>query len=77
MPGESTTVFSLRGPLAIVYGGEKEGCSVVLREAANLRIGIPMTRNAESLNVAAAAAITLYCRYHFNSKSEEEGVWFN
>jgi len=31
-----------------------------------------MTRNAESLNVAAAAAITLHCRYDFNSKSEEE-----
>jgi TrmH family RNA methyltransferase len=71
IPGENTTVTtmrSLRRPLAIVYGGEKEGCSAVLREAANLRVGIPMTRSTESLNVAAAAAITLYCRYHFNSR---------
>src|SRR5215813_7215208 len=60
-------ISSLLGPLAIVYGGEKEGCSAALLEAANLCVEIPMTRNAESLNVAAAAAITLYCRYPFNS----------
>jgi TrmH family RNA methyltransferase len=60
-------ISSLPGPLAIVYGGEKEGCSASLLEAANLRVEIPMTPNAESLNVAAAAAITLYCRYPFNS----------
>jgi 23S rRNA (adenosine1067-2'-O)-methyltransferase len=60
-------IFSLPGPLAIVYGGEKEGCSAALLEAANLRVEIPMTRSAESLNVGAAAAITLYCRYSFNS----------
>jgi len=71
-PQPCDAILSLGGPLAIVYGGEKEGCSPVLREAASLRVGIPMTRNAESLNVAAAAAITLNCRYHFNSKSEEE-----
>jgi len=71
MPRSRTPVSkisSLLGPLAIVYGGEKEGCSAALLEAANLRVEIPMTRNAESLNVAAAAAITLYCRYPFNSR---------
>ncbi len=70
MPRSGTPVSkisSLLGPLAIIYGGEKEGCSAALLEAANLRVEIPMTRNAESLNVAAAAAITLYCRYPYNS----------
>jgi TrmH family RNA methyltransferase len=70
MPRSGTPVSklsSLLGPLAIVYGGEKEGCSAALLEAASLRVEIPMTRNAESLNVAAAAAITLHCRYPFNS----------
>jgi TrmH family RNA methyltransferase len=69
MPRSGTLVSrisSLPGPLAIVYGGEKEGCSAALIEAANLRVEIPMTRNTESLNVGAAAAITLYCRYPFN-----------
>jgi TrmH family RNA methyltransferase len=71
MPRSGTpvsTISSLPGPVAIVYGGEKEGCSVPLLEAANLRVEIPMARNTESLNVAAAAAITLYCRYPFNSE---------
>jgi len=54
-------------PLAIVYGGEKGGCSPRLREAATLHAGVPMTAAVESLNVAAAAAIALYCRYSFNA----------
>ena len=53
-------------PLAIVYGGEKAGCSQVLMEAAKLRVEVPTSPAVESLNVAAAAAITLYCRYNFN-----------
>ena len=59
-------IASLSGPLAIVYGGEKRGPSPALVAAAALRIEIPMRGAVESLNVAAAAAITLYCRYGFN-----------
>jgi tRNA G18 (ribose-2'-O)-methylase SpoU len=61
---------SLPQPLAIVYGGEKTGCSQVLMDAATLRVEIPTNPAVESLNVAAAAAIALYCRYPFNSSRE-------
>jgi tRNA G18 (ribose-2'-O)-methylase SpoU len=50
MPRSGTTVSkisSLLGPLAIIYSGEKEGCSAALLEAANLRVEIPVTRTAE------------------------------
>jgi TrmH family RNA methyltransferase len=54
-------------PLAIVYGGEKRGPSPGLVSASALQLEIPMSGAVESLNVAAAAAITLYCRYGFNA----------
>jgi TrmH family RNA methyltransferase len=57
-------------PLAIVYGGEKAGCSKKLMDAATLRVEIPINPAVDSLNVAAAAAITLYCRYDFNRSRE-------
>jgi 23S rRNA (adenosine1067-2'-O)-methyltransferase len=53
---------SLPGALAIVFGGEKEGCSPALAEAATWRVRIPMNPVVESLNVSAAAAITLFSR---------------
>jgi TrmH family RNA methyltransferase len=62
-----SAISSVFRPLAIVYGGEKRGPSPALIEAATLRVEIPMTAGVESLNVAAAAAITLYCRYGFNA----------
>jgi TrmH family RNA methyltransferase len=60
----------LPDPLAIVYGGEKTGCSQMLIDAATLRVEIPTNPAVESLNVAAAAAIALYCRYNFNRSRE-------
>jgi TrmH family RNA methyltransferase len=52
----------LPGPLAIALGGEKAGCSRALVEAATWRVNIPMSPMVESLNVSAAAAITLFAR---------------
>lgn len=49
--------------LAIVFGGEKEGCSPELVAAADLTLRIPIEPAVESLNVAAAAAIALHLRY--------------
>ena len=63
-----STISSQSRPLAIVYGGEKRGPSPGLVAAATLRLEIPMSGRVESLNVAAAAAITLYCRYPFNAR---------
>jgi TrmH family RNA methyltransferase len=50
----------LRGPTAIVLGGEGAGLADELIRTADLRVSIPMHPRVESLNVAAAAAIVLY-----------------
>jgi len=51
---------SYQSPLALLLGSEGEGVPENLLTTADLRIRIPMTGTAESLNVAAAAAILLY-----------------
>jgi TrmH family RNA methyltransferase len=47
-------------PLAVLFGSEGDGLSAGLLARASQRIRIPMTGTAESLNVAAAAAVMLY-----------------
>jgi TrmH family RNA methyltransferase len=49
----------LRGPAAIAFGSEGAGLPREL-EQAGISVSIPMARQAESLNVAAAAAVILY-----------------
>jgi TrmH family RNA methyltransferase len=48
------------GALALVLGNEGAGVSAEMREAASRVVAIPLAEGAESLNVAAAAAILLY-----------------
>lgn len=48
------------GRVAVAVGGEKHGVDDVLLAAATHRVRIPMHGRANSLNVAAAAAIVLY-----------------
>ena len=48
-----------RGPAMIVFGNEGQGVSAPLLAAAE-KLYIPMAGQAESLNVAAAAAVVLY-----------------
>jgi TrmH family RNA methyltransferase len=48
------------GPLAIAVGNEGAGVSDSLRARADRRVGIPLAPQAESLNVAVAAAILLW-----------------
>jgi TrmH family RNA methyltransferase len=48
------------GALALVLGNEGSGVSTDLRGAASRAVAIPLAEGAESLNVAAAAAILLY-----------------
>lgn len=50
----------LRGPLAIVMGSEQYGLSEEWLQAADLPVRIPMAGQADSLNVAMAAIITLF-----------------
>jgi TrmH family RNA methyltransferase len=51
---------ALDAPTAWLFGAEAHGLPTDLAAAATHRIRIPMPGNAESLNVAAAAAICLY-----------------
>jgi TrmH family RNA methyltransferase len=46
--------------VALVLGNEGAGISAPLLEAADRRVGIPIRREAESLNVAVAAGILLH-----------------
>jgi TrmH family RNA methyltransferase len=48
------------GRVAVAVGSEKHGVDDVLLEAATHRVRIPMRGRANSLNVAASAAIVLY-----------------
>ena len=50
----------LTAPTAWVFGSEAQGSSAELAALADHRVLIPMAGGAESLNVAAAAAICLY-----------------
>ncbi len=47
-------------PLALLLGSEGSGLPAELLGAADLRVAIPMTGTAESLNLAVAAGILLY-----------------
>ncbi len=48
------------GPVALAVGAEKTGLTDDILAAATLRAVIPMAGHADSLNVAASAAIVLY-----------------
>jgi 23S rRNA (adenosine1067-2'-O)-methyltransferase len=61
-------ITSIPGRLLIVFGSEKEGCSPEIERAATLQVRIPISEKVESLNVSAAAGITLYNRIGFNRK---------
>ena len=50
----------LAGPTAWLFGAEAHGLSPQLARQADNRVAIPMSGGAQSLNVAAAAAICLY-----------------
>jgi TrmH family RNA methyltransferase len=58
----SATIYSadLSGPLAFVFGNEAHGASEEILRAADTRVRIPIFGKAESLNVAAAAAICMF-----------------
>lgn len=59
-------IAALPQRLFIALGSEKHGCSQALVEAAAHRVKIPIDSRVESLNVSAAAGITLYQRLGFN-----------
>jgi TrmH family RNA methyltransferase len=62
-------IASIPERLLIAFGSEKEGCSPELESAASLKVRIPIDEKVESLNVSAAAGITLFNRIRFNKRA--------
>jgi TrmH family RNA methyltransferase len=58
--GRSLYDADLRGPLALLVGGEGGGLAPAALEAATERISIPMADPVESLNAAVALALVVY-----------------
>lgn len=58
--GAALPECDLRGPAAILLGGEGGGLPPGLVDAADARLTIPMQAPVESLNVAIAAALVVY-----------------
>ena len=62
VPRDGVPIFEvdLRGPSAIVVGGEGSGLSSSNLAAADQLVAIPMEAGVESLNVAVSAAVIIY-----------------
>jgi TrmH family RNA methyltransferase len=58
--GSSLFESDLRGPIAVLVGGEGPGLAAPQMEAADERVMIPMQPPVESLNVAVTTAVIVY-----------------
>ena len=61
-------IASMPERLLIIFGSEKEGCTPEIETAATMKVRIPINSKVESLNVSAAAGITLFNRVKFNGR---------
>jgi tRNA G18 (ribose-2'-O)-methylase SpoU len=52
--------IDLRGPIAILIGGEGQGLTAAVVDAADERVSIPMQAPVESLNAAVTAGLIVY-----------------
>ena len=60
MDGEPMSKIDLKGPLALVIGGEGGGLSRLTREKCDYLAAIPMYGQVGSLNASVAAAVLMY-----------------
>ena len=60
MDGMPAFQANLKGPLALVIGGEHEGVSRLVRENSDYIISLPMRGHIDSLNASVAAGILMY-----------------
>ena len=60
MDGTPAFQANLKGPLALVIGGEHEGASRLVRENSDYIISLPMRGHIDSLNASVAAGILMY-----------------
>lgn len=58
--GRSAFEIDYTGPTAVVIGGEGQGLSASLLDAADERVTVPMAAPVESLNAAVTAALIVY-----------------
>ena len=58
--GVAPWAADLRGPVCLVLGSEGEGLRPLVARACDVMLAIPMAVGADSLNVAAAAAVLCY-----------------
>lgn len=58
----TTSLFDFKPTMPTLYvlGGETEGVTAAIKNAANLSLRIPMSNNVESLNVAVTAALVAF-----------------
>jgi len=66
---------ALRPPLVILLGSEGTGLPAALLAAGDVRLRIPMTGTAESLNLAVAAGILLYEAWHQCRREDRADGW--
>ena len=60
LDGENVFTFTPQEKFALVIGNEANGVSKTVKDAADKKINIPMSRNQESLNAAVAASVCMY-----------------
>lgn len=60
MDGKPCWDVPMRGPLAVVLGGEDKGLSPTLRARCDEIVAVPLAGGLESLNVSVTAAILLF-----------------
>jgi len=64
MDGTSIYQTDLKGPLALIIGGEHEGITRLVKERCDFVVSLPMKGHVPSLNASVAAGILMYEAAH-------------